>query len=550
MTGPTAGHVLWSKGPGAADGCPYALAQTEATSDEAALVAYISKSTGTLWVRTGSRDASTRSDLDVVAENLAVLRFPVTLVTSDGDRAVPSSYPARTVRAILDSPMVERWLTQNYDGSVRHAKLRAVPIGLDLHTAQWAVRGPKAAFIEACRATKRQRVLCDAHLTPSHPERGAMLAVLGANASIDFLREKVPFADLMRMYGEYQFVLSPRGNGLDCHRTWEALLAGCIVITRTSALDGMYAEHRLPVVVVGDWAELNSGLPAKLAAWASEHARGTARERVRPKLEFGYWLSPALVVGGTARDCARFLPSAFERLDALAKGRRVYYVFYESNSSDATLEMLRAFVAGREGEVVTERTGGERTERIARGRNAIVQRVEALGAFDFFVNVDMDDRCQFEVESVRACLARASEWDVATANQTGEYYDRWALRTDARGDMYEGNPHCVVGYGHTAAAGSKACDPSMILPISAWFPGAGLEGKATFPRTAPYYAVHSAFGGLAIYKTRLLRGARYAPTKPGPGRVPECEHVTFHAAIRAQFPGTRIVVAPYLISGP
>ena len=196
--------------------------------------------------------------------------------------------------------MVERWLTQNYDGSVRHAKLRPIPIGLDLHTARWAVCGSKAAFIEGCRVLpKRQRVLCEAHLTISHPERGDMLATLGASASIDFLRAKVPFADLMRMYGEYQFVLSPRGNGLDCHRTWEALLAGCIVITRTSALDAMYAEHRLPVVVVGDWEELNSGLPAKLAAWASEHVRGTARERVRPKLEFGFWISPAMPGDGT-----------------------------------------------------------------------------------------------------------------------------------------------------------------------------------------------------------------------------------------------------------
>jgi hypothetical protein len=46
----------------------------------------------------------------------------------------------------------------------------------------------------------------------------------------------------------------------------------------------------------------------------------------------------------------------------------------------------------------------------------------------------------------------------------------------------------------------------------------------------------------------LLRGARYEGTKRG--GAPECEHVPFHAAIRAQFPRARIVVAPYLISGP
>ena len=85
-----------------------------------------------------------------------------------------------------------------------------------------------------------------------------------------------------------------------------------------------------------------------------------------------------LIVGGTARDCAPFLPRAFAKLDELARGNRVYYVFYESNSADETLHMLRSFVARREGTVFTETTRGGRTERIARGRNVIVEHVESL----------------------------------------------------------------------------------------------------------------------------------------------------------------------------
>ena len=32
--------------------------------------------------------------------------------------------------------------------------------------------------------------------------------------------------------GQHRFVLSPRGNGLDAHRTWEALLVGAIPSAR------------------------------------------------------------------------------------------------------------------------------------------------------------------------------------------------------------------------------------------------------------------------------------------------------------------------------
>lgn len=263
-----------------------------------------------------------------------------------------------------------------------------------------------------------------------------------------------------------------------------------------------------------------------------------------------------LIIGGTARDCAQYLPRAFQLLDELARGHGgpVYYVFYESNSEDGTLALLRSFVAGRDGVVFTESTfRAPRTERIARGRNQVIAHVEDVckkhpGLYEFFVNADMDDRCQMDVASVRECLRRADEWDVATANQSEEYYDRWALRTAAMGDMYDGFSHCIIGYSDLPAPPGVPCDEHIVPPISRWFPGAGLETKRTFPRRGrAYYEVVSAFGALAIYKTALLRGARYSGTKRG---VPECEHVPFHAAIKAQSPHARIVVAAYLISGP
>jgi hypothetical protein len=374
-----------------------------------------------------------------------------------------------------------------------------------------------------------------------------MYDAANGNASIVLLSEKLPFADLIRLYGEYQFVLSPRGKGLDCHRTWEALLAGCIVITVTSPLDRMFKEHGLAVVVLRDWAELNEDLPAKLDAWFAKYARLTSLDAVWPKMQFPYWLSDTLIVGGTARDCAPFLPSVFSRLDSLAQNRRVYYIFYESNSSDATLALLQAFVSERSGVVYAETTKGTRTERIARGRNVVVAHVEHVASsFDFFVNLDLDNVTEnVDVSSIRRCLSRADEWDIATANQARHYYDRWALRTVDFGDFHEGEPYCIKD-GHIPAPPGAKC---TYRPLTAWFPHSKeLHGKDTFPLDGPYYAVLSAFGGLAIYKTQLLRGARYRGIKEGTD-IPECEHVPFHAAIRAQFPHVRIVVVPYMLSG-
>jgi len=63
-----------------------------------------------------------------------------------------------------------------------------------------------------------------------------------------------PHSDYLIDMSQHKFVLSPRGNGLDCFRTWEALFMGSIPIVRSSTLNGMYKD--LPVVIVQSWEEV------------------------------------------------------------------------------------------------------------------------------------------------------------------------------------------------------------------------------------------------------------------------------------------------------
>jgi hypothetical protein len=54
---------------------------------------------------------------------------------------------------------------------------------------------------------------------------------------------------------QYPLWLSPRGNGIDCHRTWEALYLDAIPIVWHSTLDSLYTN--LPVLIINDWSEIN-----------------------------------------------------------------------------------------------------------------------------------------------------------------------------------------------------------------------------------------------------------------------------------------------------
>jgi len=53
----------------------------------------------------------------------------------------------------------------------------------------------------------------------------------------------------------YKFVISPEGNGIDCHRHYEALMAGCIpIVERNPLIEAKYAG--CPILYTDDYSEI------------------------------------------------------------------------------------------------------------------------------------------------------------------------------------------------------------------------------------------------------------------------------------------------------
>jgi len=97
--------------------------------------------------------------------------------------------------------------------------------------------------------------------------------------------------DTWGAYSQHAFVISPRGNGIDTIRTWEALMLGCIVIVRRieapmPPIEELYAD--LPVVMIDSWSEVTRELLAKNL---SEFAKRSANNEFRyEKLSMKYWI--------------------------------------------------------------------------------------------------------------------------------------------------------------------------------------------------------------------------------------------------------------------
>ena len=293
-------NIIWSKGPLRDH---YAGKQTEQGSSPqeiANMLKAVTEDNNIIFIRNGS---GTRvQDLAFLADQLYLLPAPIRLITSDGDRSMPQThYYTNTVNKILSSAMVIKWYTQNYDKSVIHPKLTHLPIGFDLHTPQWLVNNnihDKIKFMMERRMAAptderiADKILSDTHNSPTHPDRHALYNVLRENSHVHFAERRVSFMEITDLYNKYNFVLSPRGNGLDCHRTWELFLAGVIVITKTSTLDDMYTKNNLPVVILKEWSELNDNLENKLKKWYAQYSAKTAIDNILPRLTFDYWLQP------------------------------------------------------------------------------------------------------------------------------------------------------------------------------------------------------------------------------------------------------------------
>ncbi len=194
-----------------------------------------------------------------------------------------SDYPApREFGHILDDPKLIAWFGQNVE-NYSHPKLHPIPIGIaNRYWGHGNVDVIKATQL-ACKGTAKTTLLYMSFVRWTCSYERDPLYDLMKDQSFCTNAPLVDFTLYLPALARSKFVLSPRGNGLDCHRTWETLLMGSIPIIRTSTLDVLY--EGLPVVIVRDWKEVTEEFLNK--KWEEMSAKTYNLE----KLYADYWLN-------------------------------------------------------------------------------------------------------------------------------------------------------------------------------------------------------------------------------------------------------------------
>ncbi len=247
-----------------------------------------------------------------VKQVLPLVKASFVLVTGDSDSCVPSELTTEA-KAILGSLNVVHWFTQNYDGSVVTQKMSPLPIGIDFHMLSerpiWGENitsplqqeqvlksigrglpavGNRIQKVYVDFAWQQRWSILD--YRTYHPLQGTRLRQsrrwiakrLRKNEAVHCQNGPLPRSEMWRRRGEYAFVLSPPGNGLDCHRTWEALALGHIVLAPSSSLNSLYSD--LPVVALKHWDEITQ---ESLGKWLSIYKGNLGGAE---KLRSGYWV--------------------------------------------------------------------------------------------------------------------------------------------------------------------------------------------------------------------------------------------------------------------
>jgi hypothetical protein len=175
------------------------------------------------------------------------------------------------------SNQVRRIFARNCYAS--HPRVEAIPIGLAEHDLP---HGCWENIEAALREPRGDGLLYAGFALDTNPRRIEAVNAVGGLATLDIYphwqTRPQNHLEFLRRMRRHRFVLSPPGNGADCHRTWEALYLGCTPVCLDEPPIRPLAAL-FPILLVSRWQDVTR---ERLEAWREP-------QWDRRALEIGFW---------------------------------------------------------------------------------------------------------------------------------------------------------------------------------------------------------------------------------------------------------------------
>ena len=182
-----------------------------------------------------------------------------------------ASVTQESIEKLINKKNIKKCFCENWIGKNSIEKLIPVPIGLESHSISTLYNYiDKNNVVEfenkplKISSTFHHMLLPGMRQSGFKSQRPDAKKILENNKLVTFIH-RMNRINYFKHYNNYKFTISPTGNGIDCHRTWEAILFQTIPIVKTGPLDFLYKYHDLPVAIVNDWNEITT---EKLVNWS------------------------------------------------------------------------------------------------------------------------------------------------------------------------------------------------------------------------------------------------------------------------------------------
>jgi hypothetical protein len=221
------------------------------------------------------------------------------LVSGDSDTTVPYEIiTTEQYNHLISHNLLIKWFVQNT--TVQDCnKIVQMPIGIDYHTIlsnpyhYWKTPG------ENHLPESQEKILIDIISSASQFFERHIKIYVNFSMSNDRFGQRItafqqipldlmvinqnftPRTQTWNNITKYAFALSPFGNGMDCHRTWEILCLGAIPIVCAPQFKQLFQD--LPVLNVNKWSDITEKLLHKTISDFSK------KSFHYEKLKLSYW---------------------------------------------------------------------------------------------------------------------------------------------------------------------------------------------------------------------------------------------------------------------
>ena len=224
----------------------------------------------------------------------------IIIILQCSDTGFPNEFSKKDkknyLKIIQDNKNIYKLYCVNFDLEQEHFKIKPIPLGIDYHTLSnkltpieqenklisiYKSSIPFEKRLDLCYSFF-QFIMFNRHNKERYVAQDALDKV---NFNV-YQDKKIPREETWENMVKYKWIISPHGNGLDCHRTYEAIALGCIPVVKSSTLDIMYKD--MPIIILNDWNEISLELLKSKTQEALKKSKET--------ITLDYWIKKVNII--------------------------------------------------------------------------------------------------------------------------------------------------------------------------------------------------------------------------------------------------------------